>query len=333
MKHPISTAELADELLRRRLIESASTTPDPSNDRPWYISVVLGFSGWLAGIFALGCIVLLFEPDSPAGFALEGLPLLLGAFGLYAADRSGAFFDQLALALSIAGQLALAWAAVDAIDSPAATAALVALMQVTLVFVMPNALAKVLATIFACCAWALTIRFAWWDPSRFSGSTHEILWIQALLGWFVVWIPIMVAVHKLIQTEREWMMSDLRRLARPALNGLLVSLAVVTLASGPNADFLFGGDVGQTGTNWIALWPLLGLGGALFAAFCAFRLRSRALIGVSIAGALLHVAQFYYFLGTTLLMKSVIMLGVGAAALVAAQWLDRRNVRNESEAS
>jgi uncharacterized membrane protein len=56
------------------------------------------------------------------------------------------------------------------------------------------------------------------------------------------------------------------------------------------------------------------------------------MIGVSIAGALLHVAQFYYLLGTTLLVKSAIMLGVGAVALVAAHWLDR-NVPNESEAS
>lgn len=333
MKPPISAAELAEELLRRRLLESASTASEPTIDRPWFISIVLGFSGWLAGIFTLGCIALFFKPDSPTEVVLAGLPLLFGAFCLYAADRSGAFLDQLALALSIAGQLALAWAAADATESPATAAALVALLQVILVFVMPNAFAKVLATIFACCAWALTIRFAWWDPSRFSGSSPEISWMQALLGWFVVWIPIIVAAHELIQTERAWMVSGLRRLARPALNGLLVSLALATLFSAPNADYLFWGEGRQPGANWIVLWPLLGILAALFATFCAFRLRSRALIGVSIAGALLHVVQFYYFLGTTLLIKSVIMLGVGAAALVAAHWLDHRNVRNASEAS
>lgn len=333
MKPPISAAELAEELLRRRLLESASTASEPTIDRPWFISIVLGFSGWLAGIFTLGCIALFFKPDSPTEVVLAGLPLLFGAFCLYAADRSGAFLDQLALALSIAGQLALAWAAADATESPATAAALVALLQVILVFVMPNAFAKVLATIFACCAWALTIRFAWWDPSRFSGSSPEISWMQALLGWFVVWIPIIVAAHELIQTERAWMVSGLRRLARPALNGLLVSLALATLCSAPNADYLFWGEARQPGANWIVLWPLLGILAALFATFCAFRLRSRALIGVSIAGALLHVVQFYYFLGTTLLIKSVIMLGVGAAALVAAHWLDHRNVRNASEAS
>ena len=322
MKHSMSVSDLADELLRRRLIESASTPPEPSNERPWFISVVLGFSGWLAGIFALGCVALWFKPDTPVEIAIIGLTLLLGAFGLYLADRSGAFFDQLALALSIAGQIALTWAASDATKSEAATAALVALMQVILLFVMPNALAKVLATFFACCAWALTIRFAWWDQGKFLSDSQAVPLLPALIGWFAVWIPIVVAVHALIKSERAWMASDLRRLARPALRGLLVSLAAATWVSEPG--FVMWGGAGQAQTNWLVLWPLLGVAGALFAGFCAFRLRSRAMIGLSVVGALMHVAQFYYQLGTTLLIKSSIMLAVGAAALVAAHLLNQQ---------
>lgn len=323
MKHSISVAELADELVRRRLIEPASTAPESGSERPWFISIVLGISGWFAGILALACIALFFKPDSSAAIALVGLILLSSAFGLYAADRSGAFFDQLALALSIAGQLAVTWAALDATKSEAATAALVALMQVILLFVMPNALAKVLAAFFACCAWALTIRFAWWDTPGFRSSSQQNTLLPALIGWFIVWLPIMATVHVLINTERAWMASGLRRLARPALRGLLVSLAVATWASEPNTSLQLWGSDGQARTHWLVLWPLFGVTGALFAAFCAFRLRSRALIGLSVAGALMHVAQFYYQLGTTLLIKSSIMLAVGVAALAAAYWLNR----------
>jgi hypothetical protein len=326
MKHSISVAELANELQRRGQIESASTAPEPGNERPWFISLVLGFSGWFAGILGLACIAVFFRPDSPVAIAFTGLILLASAFGLYAADRSGAFFDQLALALSIAGQLALTWAAIDATKSEAATAALVALMQVILLFVMPNAFAKVLAAFFACCAWALTIRFAWWDTASFRSSRQQSTLTPALIGWFVAWIPIVAAVHALINTERAWMASGLRRVARPALSGLLVSLAVATWASEPtSSDLLWGGDA-QARTNWLVLWPLLGVAGSLFAAFCAFRLGSRAMIGLSIAGALAHVAHFYYQLGTTLLIKSSIMLAVGAAALAAAYWLNNRPV-------
>jgi hypothetical protein len=322
MKHSISVSELADELLRRRLIESTSTPPEPNNERPWFISIVLGFSGWLAGIFALACIALFFKPDTPGAIALIGLILLSGAFGLYIADRSGAFFDQLALALSIAGQIALAWAASDATKSEAATAALVALMQVILLFVMPNALAKVLATFFACCAWAFTVRYTWWDRATFLSDSPPTPLVPALIGWFIVWMPVLAAVRALIKTERAWMASDLRRLARPALRGLLVSLAAATWISDPGLIMWSNAD--QARTNWLVLWPLLGVAGALFAAVCAFRLRSRAMIGLSAVGALMHVAQFYYQLGTTLLIKSSIMLAVGAAALVAAHWLNQQ---------
>lgn len=333
MKRWISVAQLTDELLRRKLIKDASTAPEPGNERPWYISIVLGCSGWLAGLFALACVALFFKPDTPVGFALAGLILLSTAFGLYAADRSGAFLDQLALAFSIAGQLALAWAAGDAFKSDAATAALVAVMQIVLLLVMPNALAKVLAALFACCAWALAIRFAWWGASDFYVMRRQITLAPALLTWLVIWTPIIAVVYGLIRTERAWMASGLRRIARPALNGLLVSLALATWLSEPSTSFLpWGGDT-QVRTNWFSLWPLLGAASALYAALCAFQLRSRAMIGVSIAGALLHVAQFYYLLGTTLLMKSVIMLGVGVAALAAAYQLNDRNVQNEPDAS
>ena len=118
-----------------------------------------------------------------------------------------------------------------------------------------------------------------------------------------------------------------RRLVAP----VLVSLALVTWVSEPAV--VPWDNASQMRTNWIALWPLLGVAGALFATFCAFRLRNRAMIGVSIAGALLYVAQFYYLLGTTLLIKSGIMLSIGAAALLAAHWLGRQTMRNESEAS
>ena len=45
--------------------------------------------------------------------------------------------------------------------------------------------------------------------------------------------------------------------------------------------------------NWLSLWPLLGAAGALYAALGAFQLRSRAMIGVSVAGALLAAFGFW----------------------------------------
>lgn len=324
MRSSISAAELKDELVQRQLIApSAPDMPAATHGRPWFISVVLGASGWLAGAFVLVFVAMLFKPQSSGSIALCGLVLLSAAFGLYAADRNSEFFDQLALALSIAGQFAMVWAANDATDSATATAALTCAMQVALLLAMPNSLAKVLAAFFACCAWALTIRFGWWGEHHHD-ALRNVMLAPALVGWCVVWAPIVGAVHALVKTEHTWMASALRPIARAALIGLLVGLSLGTWLSEPFGSLIFWSA--EVRTNWMALWPLLGAGAALLAASYAFRLRSRSLIGIAIVGALLHVGQFYYLLGTTLLIKSCIMIIIGALALLAATWLRRQGI-------
>ena len=90
-------------------------TAHTGHDRPWYIGLLLGAGGWLAGLFLLGFVALLLPPDEPPEAALTGAVLLVAAWGLFKADRDGAgcsqgFMAQLALALSIAGQCLLLFA-------------------------------------------------------------------------------------------------------------------------------------------------------------------------------------------------------------------------------
>lgn len=326
----MSSAEasaLVEELRRRNIVSDDARTraPAPVEDRPWYISLVLGGAGWLAGVFALFFVFLLFEPETAAGMTLAGVVLIGSAFGLYVAGRTNAFLAQLALAFSIAGQLALVGAAIEATDSAAATAALTALLQLALLLVLPNRFAKVLAAFFFCIAWALTVRLWWWGEPTFGGSGIRVALLPALAGWLVVWVPIAAAVHASIAQEARWMATGARRIARPALVGLLVGLSLATWVSEPVASLRFWAPE-DSYTNWLALWPLLATAAALFAAVSAFRLRDRALIGVAIAGALLHVGQFYYLLGVSLIAKSVVMLAVGAAMLVAARVLERKRI-------
>ena len=322
MKQTMSAVELKDELIRRQLIEpSTDDVLAVTEARPWFIGIVLGAAGWLAGVCVLAFVATLFEPDSAFAIAVIGLLLLAAAYALYAADRGGQFFDQFALALSVAGQLAMVRAAYDATHSEAAAAAIACVMQIVLLFLMPNAFAKLIAAFFACCAWALTVRFGWWGTST-CDEDQPVSLAPALIGWFVVWLPIIGTVHALIDNESRWMSGSVQRIARPALTGLLVSLSLATWISEPLDGQTFWTD--QPQTHWLALWPLLGAVGALLAVVHAFRLRSRSLIGIGSIGALLHVGQFYYLLGLSLLTKSCIMLGVGVLALLAAAWLQRR---------
>lgn len=315
------------ETLRHKLIErgvlpaNAAPFEPEATQRPWFVSIVLGCAGWLAGIFGLVFLSIIFSPDTAPGLSLMGAVLLAAAYGLYAVDRENAFLDQLALALSIAGQLALAMAAWQATHSAAGTAAGMTLLQVALVLMLPNRLAKLLSTFFACIAWALSLRFAWWGESA-AHRAQDISLFAALIGWLVIWAPIAAGVHILVSREARWLAQGLQRFARPILSGLLISLTIGTWVSEPLGSLNFWRSSGET--NWLALWPVLGTIAALFAATCAFRVRNHALVGVAIVGALAHVVQFYFLLGTTLLAKSAIMLTIGIALTLTAVMLEKR---------
>jgi hypothetical protein len=175
-----------------------------------------------------------------------------------------------------------------------------------------------LAAFFACIAWALAVRFAWWGEWTFGSDRREIALAPALLGWLVIWVPIIVATQALLATESRWMAERLHRLARPALSGLILSLSIATWLSEPLGTLQFWTSADSPHRNWFVLWPLLGAATAVFAAMCAFRVRNRGLLGVAMAGALLHVAQFYFLLGFSLLMKSIIMIALGGVLLVCA---------------
>jgi hypothetical protein len=318
--------ELSTALVNRGLLPAdAPQMPVVQSDRPWFIAFVVGVAGWLAGISAMVFVGLLFQPDTTGEFAVSAVILLGSAYGLYAVDRESAFFDQLALALSIAGQIAMLVAVQKMADSTTLTCAIGTVLQVGLVIVMPNRLARVLSSLFACLLWVLALRLVWWGEGAddvFMGQRRLSL-APALLAWAVIWVPLMALAYLLVFKEATWMATRARKILRPALTGLLIALAVGTFASEPVAAFDFSNSDDEPRTDWLVLWPLLAVGVAMFAGYCALRVRNNALMGVAIAGALVHVMQFYFLLGTTLLVKSVIMLIVGGLLFVAGNALRR----------
>ena len=322
---------VARELVRLGMIvDGGESAPVFTDDRPWFITLVLGAAGWFAGLFALFFVWMLFDPDNAGQAAVTGIALLAVAFVLYFVGRSSVFFGQLALAFSIAGQFALVVAALEETSSAAATAAFASVMQLALLLAMPNRFAKGLAAFFFCIAWALTLRFAWWGESSFERGLGVVAPVPAIIAWFVVWAPIAAAVEIAIAREAQWMATRARAIVRPALVGFLIGLSLAQWASQPLATLRFWAE---TGTSWLALWPLLAAAAGLYAVISAFRLRDRALIGVAALGALLHVMQFYYVLGVSLLVKSVLMLAVGAALIAAARLLVRRPMSDAERSS
>jgi hypothetical protein len=327
--------ELRHALAARGLVDAATAPQAPGNapatDRPWYIAALLGVSGWLAGLFLLGFVGLLFRPDTPAAAGLAGAVLLAAAWGLYAADREGAFVAQLALALSIAGQCLVLFALNKDARGIGPIAASALLLQVVLALAMPNPLHRALSSFFATIAWALTVRFALLGEPEFWRGEREVAvsLVQSLGGWALAWVPVGAGIALLVRREAGWIARGWAPTLRPVLTGLIVGLAFATLASQPFESFRWLGAA-PVAQGWLALWPLLSALAALGAIAAAFALGQRALLGAGVLAVLLHVAHFYYALGTSLLLKSLLMLAMGGAMLLAARGLAQRQPKEES---
>jgi hypothetical protein len=319
-------------LLRTHGIIPEKAPPAEGADRPWFVVLLQGVAGWLAGIFLLAFIGLMFKPSSTGAIFGLGALLLVGAWALYHADRDAVFLDQLALAISIAGQFAVAWGIVkDHLSGLPISATLLGL-QVLVLIVMPNQIARTLAALFATIAWVFTVRFVL-RPGQGEqmffgyghGETPPMLGAWTLpVAWALTWLPLLALGIWLVRNEAQWMSGALRKLARPLLTGVLLGLSLGGIAAEPFTVFLLGNEMMGMRFSWWALFPLLSVALAMFAAYGAFRIRSHGLLGFAIVAALLHLSRFYYLYGTTLMWKSVIMLVIGALLLLGGAWLARR---------
>jgi hypothetical protein len=319
-------------LLRARGVIPEKAPPAEGVDRPWFVALLQGAAGWLAGIFLLTFIGLMFKPDSAGAIFGLGALLLVGAWALYHADRDAVFLDQLALAISIAGQFAVAWGIVKDHLSGLPISATMLGLQILVLIVMPNQIARMLAALFATIAWVFTVRFLF-RPGQGEqllfeygpGATLPILGSWTLpVAWALTWLPLLAVGVWLIRNEAQWMSGALRRFARPLLTGVLLGLSLGGVAAEPFTVILLGNEMMGMRFSWWALFPLLSVGLAMVAAYGAFRVRSSGLLGFAIVAALLHLSRFYYLYGTTLMWKSVIMLAVGAGLLAGGVRLARR---------
>ncbi len=319
------------DLLRSRGVVPDHAPPERHFDRPWFVALLQGVAGWLAGIFLLSFVALILKPDSTVSILTVGILLLAVAWLLYRADRDAVFLDQLALAMSIAGQFAVAWSVVKDHFSGLPLASTLLALQVVVLIVMPNKVARTLAALFATIAWVFTVRFL-----LRPGQGEQIFFehggsdVVPMLGawtlpvaWCLTWLPLLALAGWLIVHEARWMSSGLRRYARPLLIGTLLGLSLGGIAAEPFTVFALGTESLGMRFTWWALFPLLSVALALFCAWGAFRVRSHGLLGFAVVAALLHLSRFYYLYGTTLLWKAVIMLAVGAALLLASFALHR----------
>lgn len=317
---------------RGALSADAGEMPPEGPHRPWFIALMLGLAGWLAGIFLLAFAVMFLEPKSSGAFLLLGLVLAALAWVLYFVDRKAVFFDQLALALSIAGQCAVAWSLLERVESAFVIFATLLGLQLVVLLVMPNKTARTLAALFATIAWVYMMRSA---VRGGDGDIEDIIFGVAprnlqpgdwyvWAAWLITWIPLLFSARWLTLNESVWMAQPVRILARPVLTGLLIGLSIAGFTTESLFQLSFGTEAIGAPLSWMTLFPLFSFALAMFAAWCAFQLRSPGLIGFAVFAALAQLARFYYQFGTSLMWKSMIMLCLGVVLLGVGALIQRR---------
>jgi hypothetical protein len=303
---------------------------------PWYVQVMMGACAWFAGLLLLAFVILgVFETlfrgsENWGGVLVIGLVACGAAAALYAAvDETSPFGTQFALSMSWAGQVGIALALGGMGNERTALWGML-IVELALVVVVKNRLHRVLTSVGAVIAWALATHEILFG--ELPGSTHALpaasyqgSAIAAML-WLVVWAPVAYAAWWLVKHEAQWMAEGREALLRPVTHGVIASLSIAPLGTHPAAFWMSLGlgstrDFTDGSYGATALWPLLAVMLAMLSLALAFAIRNRPLIGLAIVFGLLEVSCFYYVLGTTLLVKSIVMIVLGAALMASAHRL------------
>ncbi len=137
------------EILQQAGLVQGGAPPTEKLESPWYVKVLLAFSGWLASSFLLGFLVVGFKIilSSSMASAILGSFMIAGAYAILRIPKNE-FFEHVALAVSLAGQALIAYGLFDGLTYKDAWI-FYALVQVALAIVMPNFVHRVFSSFIA----------------------------------------------------------------------------------------------------------------------------------------------------------------------------------------
>lgn len=313
---------------------------------PWYIRLILGVCGWLGGLFLLAFLGFAwFSAMEETGIGVVGVVLIAIAYGLYRATKSE-LGEQFALALSLAGQIAIGVALFDGNEASRAwTCFAIGGLQLILMWVMPNPVHRSLSALFAVTA----LDFGFLLRGFPSPLPVIAAWLTA-----VFWMD-----------ESRWQLRLGDRLVPIASGVTLAGLLGLAPFAFQELGIFFdtvGGEVPLylryvfrvlpvvgalvwvwAGWRWtaqvawrlrapalllsvlmaVAGWWMPGVSLGLLVLLLGFARGRPALMGLGAAAGLLHLSMFYYSLASTLLVKSISLAVLGAVLLAAAWVLPR----------
>jgi uncharacterized membrane protein len=318
--------------------ESPETTKLES---PWYVKVLLAFSGWLAAVFLLGFFGLGLEfvfDNGAAAFVLGGM-MIGGAFAVLRIPQNE-FVEHLALAASLAGQALVVFAIIKAADGDEKVAAtLVALLQAALAVVMPNFVHRVFSSFGAALAFDMALTL-WGLPFVATGAVmllgawcwlnefrypHQMGKMRAVGYGLVLALILLKGTALFGHKTMAWQFGRNQPAlwARPWVGEVLIGVVVlyVVWLLLQRYDHRISDRISITlllGTLLLCVVSMKaqGISVGMVIILLGFAGSNRVLQGLGVLSLLFYISTYYYMLDATLLAKSYYLLSVGLFLLV-----------------
>jgi uncharacterized membrane protein len=338
------------EQVRARLLQAGLIETGPSEpgelESPWYVKVLLAFSGWLAALFLLGFIGAGFEflfRNSTAALIVGAL-MIGGAFIILRGPKNE-FVEHLALALSLAGQALVVFVIFRVADhNPKIAWLLVVALETPLAVIMPNFVHRVFSSFAAVFAFNMILLL--WGYPFLAGPVVLLLsgwcWLNEFrypalmggvraIGFGLVLALVLLKGSALFSYRLGWQAASkpqelwLRPWVGEALSGAVALYVVWRLLQRYGrkpADKISMVALSGAFLLGLASCEVRGLTAGLTILLLGFAGANRVLTGLGIVALLFFISSYYYLLSSTLLVKSASLLLVGLALLIL-RWLLR----------
>lgn len=330
-------------------LASGEQPPRSEHRSPWYVRVMLGIAGWIGALFLLSFVGVMFVfvmQHALAAIAVGALACA-GASVIFRSRPKGDFAAQFGLAISIVGQLLIAYGLAKWFDTKLWPVALVmAAVQAVLFIVIPNFVHRVWVAWTGVFAVALalgdvgwhalalpmaTVAFAWvWVREFDFGARAEILRaggyglaLACMQLTFMHGDQFWSWLHKEDGTKFAgdfvaWLGVVLSAAALLWTVVLLLKREGVPLDSHVSRIALAGAAILS-----LACIKAPGVGPAAAILIVGYANGNRVLAGLGILALLGYLSQYYYALHATLLEKSIILACTGFALLLIRLLLHR----------
>ncbi|MBI1422116.1 MAG: DUF4401 domain-containing protein [Gammaproteobacteria bacterium] len=325
-------------------------------ESPWFVKVLLAFSGWLASLFLLGFLGAGFEVifRNTVASAITGSVMIGAAYFILRIPKNE-FVEHIGLAVSLAGQALITWSLFQGLNNDKLAWIILALLQAGLAVVMPNFIHRVFSSFIAAFSFSMALTqfgapyifssivmfiaaWLWLHEFHFPKHIRKIhaLGYGAVLGLIQLKSFDLFGIHHL-----GWSMGRMNTelWVRPWMAEVLAGVVMVYVVwqllqrmghrlSAPLASTALLGTVILSAVSVEAPGITVGM----MILLLGFAGSNRVLMGLGIISLLFYISAYYYLLDATLLMKAETLLVTGMVLLLV-RWLLLKIIHREKGAT